>query len=134
MAKRLGVVGVVGAAALALSGSVSAGQHSAPSPLRGGTLRVGVDTPFGAEGRPGSVEHALDPQFEYVPTYWELYRCCLLRTLLSYSGQSTGQGGATLRPDLTASCTGSGATCSCSGRAATSSTDAPAGDRVVTAL
>jgi peptide/nickel transport system substrate-binding protein len=65
-------------------------------------MRVGVDTPFGAEARPGSVEHALDPQFEYVPTYWELYRCCLLRTLFSYSGRATGQGGATLRPDLAA--------------------------------
>ena len=106
MARRLVVAGMVGAAALVLSGSPSAGQHSAKagalSPLRGGTLRVGVDTPFGAEARPGSPEHALDPQFEYVPTYWELYRCCLLRTLVSYSGQPTGQGGATLRLDLAA--------------------------------
>jgi ABC-type oligopeptide transport system substrate-binding subunit len=30
-------------------------------------------------------------------------RCCLLRTLLSYQGAPTSQGGATLRPDLAAS-------------------------------
>jgi ABC-type transport system substrate-binding protein len=106
MARRLVVTGMLGAAALALSGCFASGERSVNNPawsrLRGGTLRVGVDTPFGAEARPGSAKHALDPQFEYFPTYWELYRCCLLRTLLSYSGQSTGQGGATLRPDLAA--------------------------------
>ena len=33
---------------------------------------------------------------------YELGRCCLLRTLLSYNGQPTGQGGGVLRPDLAA--------------------------------
>jgi peptide/nickel transport system substrate-binding protein len=65
-------------------------------------LRVGVDHPFGTDPTPGSAEYALDPQFEYPAQYWEIYRCCLLRTLFSYSGQSTAQGGATLRPDLAA--------------------------------
>jgi peptide/nickel transport system substrate-binding protein len=65
-------------------------------------LRVGVDHPFGTEPRPGSGQYALDPQFSYSSTSWELFRCCLLRTLLSYNGRSTAQGGATLRPDLAA--------------------------------
>jgi peptide/nickel transport system substrate-binding protein len=45
---------------------------------------------------------ALDP---HVPQFYdslELFRCCLTRTLLSYSGRPTEQGGATLRPDLAA--------------------------------
>jgi peptide/nickel transport system substrate-binding protein len=31
---------------------------------------------------------------------WALFRCCLLRTLYSYNGKSTEQGGAEPRPDL----------------------------------
>jgi peptide/nickel transport system substrate-binding protein len=95
---------LLGAAALGLSGRAEAprGAALATGPLQGGTLRVGVDHPFGTEPRSGSADYALDPQFEYLSPYWELYRCCLLRTLLSYSGQSTAQGGATLRPDLAA--------------------------------
>ena len=42
----------------------------------------------------------LDPQIEWSYDSWELYRCCLLRTLLSHSGQVTADGGAELRPDL----------------------------------
>jgi peptide/nickel transport system substrate-binding protein len=106
--RRLLVVGVLGAATFALSGCLSGADHSTHAspfpngPLRGGTLRVGVNHPFGTDPRPGSAQYALDPQFEYQSMYWELYRCCLLRTLLSYSGQSTAQGGATVRPDLVA--------------------------------
>ncbi len=33
-------------------------------------------------------------------TSFELFRCCLLRTLMSYNGQPTSEGGAELRPDL----------------------------------
>lgn len=32
----------------------------------------------------------------------ELFRCCLLRTLLSYTGRSTSEGGTELHPDLAA--------------------------------
>jgi ABC-type oligopeptide transport system substrate-binding subunit len=108
MARRLVVAGLLGAAALGLLGCSSGGGEATrrpalrTSPLRGGTLRVGVDHPFGTDPRSGSAPYALDPQFEYLGKYWELYRCCLLRTLLSYNGQSTAQGGATLRPDLAA--------------------------------
>jgi peptide/nickel transport system substrate-binding protein len=108
MARRLVVAGLLGAAALGLSGCSSGGARTTraaalrTSPLQGGTLRVGVDHPFGTDPRSGSAPYALDPQFEYLGKYWELYRCCLLRTLLSYNGQSTAQGGATLQPDLAA--------------------------------
>jgi peptide/nickel transport system substrate-binding protein len=71
----------------------------------GGTLRVispyfaqfqfpSVDTPS------GKLDTALDPQFNVNLLKSELYRCCLLRTLLSYNGQPTDRGGAELRPDL----------------------------------
>jgi ABC-type transport system substrate-binding protein len=46
---------------------------------------------------------ALDPQKAFSSDPWELLRCCLLRTLLSYSGAPTARGGAILRPDLAAS-------------------------------
>jgi peptide/nickel transport system substrate-binding protein len=104
--KWLLAVGVLGALALGLSGcfsgggSVSAGGSRSDDPLRGGTLRVGDNHPFGTEPRPGSAQYVLDPQFEYLAPYFELFRCCLLRTLFSYSGQPSAQGGAIPRPDL----------------------------------
>ena len=42
----------------------------------------------------------MDPQKEYYQLPWGLYRCCLLRTLLSYNGLDVAHGGNTLRPDL----------------------------------
>ena len=42
----------------------------------------------------------LDPQSAYDYGGWELFRCCLLRTLYSYSGRPTEEGGAEPRPDL----------------------------------
>jgi peptide/nickel transport system substrate-binding protein len=47
------------------------------------------------------VYYAMDPQEEYVYQAWELYRCCLLRTLMSYNG-SQGPSGAEPLPDLAA--------------------------------
>lgn len=61
---------------------------------RGGTLRVNMVKPF--------VPFTLDPQTAYAEP-WEFLRCCLARTLLSYTGQPTAQGGAELRPDLATS-------------------------------
>jgi peptide/nickel transport system substrate-binding protein len=63
---------------------------------RGGTLRVAT-APFTVFGH-GS-PFPLDPQRFAFATY-DLHRCCLLRMLLSYSGQPTEAGGAVLRPDL----------------------------------
>jgi peptide/nickel transport system substrate-binding protein len=76
--------------------------------LRGGTLRVGLTDWTGHEQRnsvPGSHRryfYAFDPQEINYPPAFELFRCCLLRTLLSYNGRPTSQGGAVLRPDLAA--------------------------------
>jgi peptide/nickel transport system substrate-binding protein len=69
----------------------------------GGTLRVGVLIDGGV-GRCdltfcGGEEN--DPQINGIsgPAY-EILRCCLVRSLLSYNGQSTRGGGTLLRPDL----------------------------------
>jgi ABC-type transport system substrate-binding protein len=43
---------------------------------------------------------ALDPQRDYFFDSWAVFRCCLLRTLLSHNGRPTEEGGAELRPDL----------------------------------
>src|SRR5438552_5078584 len=77
--------------------------------VSGGTLRVGLTGWAGHEQRntvPGShgrFFYALDPQEIRYPPAFELFRCCLLRTLLSYNGRPTGQGGTELRPDLATS-------------------------------
>jgi peptide/nickel transport system substrate-binding protein len=75
----------------------------------GGVLRVGL-TGWAAHERRNSVPgshlryfYALDPQEIRYPPAFELFRCCLLRTLLSYNGRPTGEGGAELRPDLATS-------------------------------
>ena len=60
----------------------------------GGTLRVAV-VENGAEALPGSAYY--DPA---IYAYNPLARCCLLRTLLSYNGRPTEEGGVELRPDL----------------------------------
>jgi peptide/nickel transport system substrate-binding protein len=64
------------------------------APRSGGTLRVAA--PSGELMGSG-----LDPQWGF-PSNAELFRCCLLRTLYSYPGLPTQDGGAVLRPDLAA--------------------------------
>jgi len=44
----------------------------------------------------------LDPHTDFNTGMLELFRCCLGRTLLSYNGRPTEDGGATLRPDVAA--------------------------------
>jgi peptide/nickel transport system substrate-binding protein len=55
---------------------------------RGGTLRVAAE------------HYTFDPQVSYAAADWEVLRCCLLRTLFTYNGQTTEEGGSVLRPDL----------------------------------
>ena len=50
----------------------------------GGTLRLALVS---------DVTAAFDPQKEYYSVAWEFYRCCLLRTLMSFNGQTTEEGG-----------------------------------------
>src|SRR6266568_1996257 len=88
---------------LALVGAACTGgkPHPTPAPSvltqTGGTLRIGVPTTFTTFTTSKVI---LDPQKDYIPEPWELFRCCLLRTLLSFQGKPTGQGGTDLRPDL----------------------------------
>jgi peptide/nickel transport system substrate-binding protein len=97
---------------LVLVGSACSGRRTeakrTPTPnasfARGGTLRVRAVT-FGLSDAQvlktphGTYDLTLDPGWFGFNSF-ELFRCCLLRTLLSYSGQPTERGGAELRPDL----------------------------------
>lgn len=67
--------------------------------LVGGTLRVGACCFTGYQM---NRRNFLDPQapFSVANAQREFLRCCLTRTLLSYTGRSTAEGGTTLHPDL----------------------------------
>src|SRR5262245_60319561 len=72
---------------------------------RGGTLRGATASAFPDLkefyfSADWAADYTLDPQVAYDATSWELFRCCLLRTLMSFKGQPTSRGGAELRPDL----------------------------------
>ena len=80
-----------------------AAETGQAEPARGGTLRVGLadwaqyeHDMTSPDGRADYSE--LDPQAEYSGTSFELFRCCLLRTLLSYNGTPTEEGGASSGP------------------------------------
>jgi peptide/nickel transport system substrate-binding protein len=77
-------------------GMVASCTHDArPSPTKPegavrGTLRLGMQNiPF----------YSMDPQREYAYNTWELFRCCLLRTLMSYNGLG-GPSSTEPEPDL----------------------------------
>jgi len=87
--------------ALALTASACGGgtdeptQDSGPAATGeapvGGTLKLALQS---------DVQEAFDPQKEYYGVAWAFDRCCLLRTLLSYNGKTTAEGGADVQPDL----------------------------------
>ena len=92
--------------ARAACGGASGPKHSTAIPARGGTLRVGLlftDELAHYTKLPPGYDYFLDPQAGYTPQEIELFRCCLARTLLSYNGHPTAQGGAELHPDLAVS-------------------------------
>jgi peptide/nickel transport system substrate-binding protein len=93
------------AAAFVSSAGGSTGAQTGPP--RGGTLRAGLVFLDGLEhfyGKlPPGYDYLLDPQYSYNVVSFEVFRCCLLRALLSYNGQPTAKGGAELHPDLAAS-------------------------------
>ncbi|HEX9236639.1 MAG TPA: ABC transporter substrate-binding protein [Actinomycetota bacterium] len=101
MARPLGWKPLLLAALLAATctGGGSANKHPTVAFRRGGTLRLGM---VGDVSAPYAPLAHLDPVQEYSPIPFALYRCCLLRTLLSYEGRATSAGGAELRPDLAA--------------------------------
>jgi peptide/nickel transport system substrate-binding protein len=99
--KRRSVGRIVLSATIVLVASCTPGSDGAeqrPSggatSLQGGTLRLAVP-----DFATWFTYDSLDPQ-SY--SAWEIFRCCLLRTLYSYNGKSTGEGGAEARPDLAA--------------------------------
>ncbi len=82
--------------AILVAGCGGSGTNEQPRfdpSLRGGKLRVGISPAF--EG-----PRWLDPGSGLNTLTVELFRCCLLRTLLSYPGTGTADGGAVLHPDL----------------------------------
>ena len=91
--RSIALAGVIALTAPACSGDATdlddEGQEA--SIQKGGTLRLNLLS---------DVISAFDPQKEYYTVTWEFYRCCLLRTLMSYNGMSTEEGGTELRPDL----------------------------------
>src|SRR5918993_1413181 len=72
---------------------------SAEGVPRGGTLRVII--PVGGVSNI-TAGPALDPQTDYWFDSFELFRCCLGRTLLAHPGLPTQDGGSVLHPDLAA--------------------------------
>jgi peptide/nickel transport system substrate-binding protein len=72
-------------------GSTAAPEGEAPI---GGTLEL---------AQVSDVTSAFDPQKEYYSVAWEYLRCCLLRTLMSFNGKTTEEGGNEVLPDLAAS-------------------------------
>jgi peptide/nickel transport system substrate-binding protein len=73
--------------------SSTRGQSAGSGPGPGGTLRAAM-----SDRVLPLVE--LDPQRAYSNLGFERFRCCLLRTLYSYNGKPTEEGGGQLRPDL----------------------------------
>ena len=74
-----------------LAGACNGDEAGGGGLERGGTLRLAaLADPLGAG----------DPAVEINRAGWELYRCCLLRTLLSYTGTPTDRGGTRPHPDL----------------------------------
>jgi peptide/nickel transport system substrate-binding protein len=69
------------------------GATGAQNLQKGGTLRVWEDS---------DVTAAFDPQKEYYQVSFAYYRCCLLRTLLSYNGKGPDAEGDKIFPDLAA--------------------------------
>jgi peptide/nickel transport system substrate-binding protein len=98
--KRQSAGRIVLSATLVLAACTSGSDDAEQRPtggatsLQGGTLRIAVPdfaTWFNF--------YSLDPQ-SY--SAWEIFRCCLLRTLYSYNGKPTEEGGTKARPDLAA--------------------------------
>jgi peptide/nickel transport system substrate-binding protein len=71
------------------------GGDTGAKPVAGGTLKTGIETGY-------DFFYAMNPSAEYYSLSWEFLRCCLARTLLSYSGTPGTEGGNDTLPDLAA--------------------------------
>ena len=93
-ALRIAVTSALVVAVACTSGAEPARTQQGDTSPRGGTLRVAVPDIW-----LDNLE--MDPQRDYSGgVAWELARCCLVRTLYSYNGSPTEEGGGELRPDL----------------------------------
>jgi peptide/nickel transport system substrate-binding protein len=97
--RAAGLAAVLVVVACSCTGVASTNDGSSPQHLEGGTLRVGVCCLASDQVRQPDF---LDPQipFSRAGAQREFLRCCLARTLLSYTGRSTNEGGTILHPDL----------------------------------
>lgn len=68
-------------------------QGPGTEPVAGGTLKTAIETGY-------DFFYAMNPTAEYYSLSWEFLRCCLARTLLSYSGTPGTEGGNDPLPDL----------------------------------
>jgi peptide/nickel transport system substrate-binding protein len=95
----LALVAVLGLVAAACGGDDEGGTGATGATATGATgeLQPGGTVELAMLG---DVSAAFDPQKEYYSVTWAWYRCCLLRTLLSYNGKTTAEGGADLQPDI----------------------------------
>jgi peptide/nickel transport system substrate-binding protein len=94
----IALVAVLGLVAAACGGDEDTGADTTTSAapagdLSGGTLKL---------AQTADVDVAFDPTRSYYSVTWEYYRCCLLRTMMSFNGKPTEEGGAEARPDLAA--------------------------------
>jgi peptide/nickel transport system substrate-binding protein len=92
MIRRGGSLLLVAFLFVACTSGGTKGSSAPPNPGSGGTLELGMT---------GTPLFDLDPQNEWFFATWELFRCCLLRTLMSYDGTS-GVTGVEPKPDLAA--------------------------------
>jgi peptide/nickel transport system substrate-binding protein len=89
----VGVLSVVGAACAGAGDGRGGGPAPGGELTRGGELNLAIAA---------DVDKAFDPAKEYSALAWEMFRCCLTRTLVSYPGVEADQGGNELFPDLAA--------------------------------
>src|SRR5919198_113643 len=103
---------LVAISATALVATACTGGSGLPRPTqprlpfaRAGTLRLTLfgwdDYGFDNAMPDGKGYYALDPG-SVGEMVWEVLRCCLLRTLMSYNGTPTAMGGADPKPDIAA--------------------------------
>jgi peptide/nickel transport system substrate-binding protein len=104
MRRTVALAAIAVSAVLLAVGCGDSSRESAPTARTfetGGTLKLaGPAWPDAFD--PAGARLGFDPG-TWEPGIWELARCCLVRTLLSYNGRPTAEGGAKLRPDLAAS-------------------------------
>lgn len=91
----IAVLGMVTAACAAADdgGGSDSGDEQQGEVTQGGTLKAALIS---------DVADAFDPHKSYYTVNWGFYKCCLLRTLLSYNGLPTEEGGNEPLPDLAA--------------------------------